>query len=100
MISLRESKLIFLSKYFFEMASADFASRCQSCTDWLASVMISCSSYSCTKLVSIDRSQASTHPFFQRWIYRIDPERVNEYGQVLTDDALKADASGESKKEK
>jgi len=36
----------------------------------------------------------------QRWIYRIDPERVNEYGQVLAGDALKVDASGESKKKK
>jgi hypothetical protein len=94
------ANLFFLPEYLFEMASADSASRCQSCTDWLVSVMISCSSYSCTKLVSIDRSRASTHFFFQRWIYRIDPERVNEYGQVLTDDALKADANGESKKEK
>lgn len=38
--------------------------------------------------------------YLQRWIYRIDPERVNEYGQVLNDDAIKVDASGESKKEK
>ncbi|KIM75025.1 hypothetical protein PILCRDRAFT_827729 [Piloderma croceum F 1598] len=37
---------------------------------------------------------------YQRWIYRIDPERVNEYGQVLAGDALKVDASGESKKKK
>jgi hypothetical protein len=36
----------------------------------------------------------------QRWIYRIDPDRVNEYGQVMHDDILKVDASGESKKEK
>jgi len=37
---------------------------------------------------------------YQRWIYRIDPERVNEYGQVLNDEAVKVDASGESKKNK
>lgn len=37
---------------------------------------------------------------YQRWIYRIDPERVNEYGQVLNADALKVDESGESKKQK
>lgn len=24
---------------------------------------------------------------FQRWIYRIDPKRVNEYGQVMAADA-------------
>lgn len=32
---------------------------------------------------------------YQRWIYRIDPKRVNEYGQVLAEDA---DAAGETKK--
>jgi hypothetical protein len=37
---------------------------------------------------------------YQRWIYRIDPERVNEYGQVMTDEVLKVDANGESKKKK
>jgi hypothetical protein len=31
---------------------------------------------------------------FQRWIYRIDPKRVNEYGQVLVEQ------EGESKKDK
>jgi hypothetical protein len=24
---------------------------------------------------------------FQRWIYRIDPKRINEYGQVMAADA-------------
>jgi hypothetical protein len=33
----------------------------------------------------------------QRWIYRIDPKRVNEYGQVL---ALDVDAAGETKKDR
>jgi len=39
---------------------------------------------------------------YQRWIYRIDPNRVNEYGQVLAADAnaVAADATGESKKDK
>ncbi|KAG2361748.1 cleft lip and palate associated transmembrane protein [Suillus spraguei] len=37
---------------------------------------------------------------YQRWIYRIDPKRVNEYGQVLTEDVIKADSSGETKKDK
>ncbi|KAJ7246568.1 cleft lip and palate associated transmembrane protein [Mycena haematopus] len=32
---------------------------------------------------------------YQRWIYRIDPKRVNEYGQVLATDV---DAAGETKK--
>ncbi|KAJ7129221.1 cleft lip and palate associated transmembrane protein [Mycena epipterygia] len=32
---------------------------------------------------------------YQRWIYRIDPKRVNEYGQVLAEDV---DAAGETKK--
>lgn len=36
----------------------------------------------------------------QRWIYRIDPKRVNEYGQVMAEDVIKADDSGETKKEK
>ena len=31
----------------------------------------------------------------KRWIYRIDPKRVNEYGQVLAEET-----SGESKKDK
>ncbi|KAJ7432996.1 cleft lip and palate transmembrane protein 1-domain-containing protein [Mycena galericulata] len=33
---------------------------------------------------------------YQRWIYRIDPKRVNEYGQVLDVDAV--DTEGETKK--
>ncbi|KAJ7739934.1 cleft lip and palate associated transmembrane protein [Mycena metata] len=33
---------------------------------------------------------------YQRWIYRIDPKRVNEYGQVLAEGA--PDAAGETKK--
>lgn len=36
----------------------------------------------------------------QRWIYRIDPKRVNEYGQVMAEDAVKADGNGETKKDK
>jgi len=31
---------------------------------------------------------------FQRWIYRVDPKRVNEYGQVLVEE------QGESKKDR
>lgn len=37
----------------------------------------------------------------QRWIYRVDPKRVNEFGQVLVadeDSTKKADDSGETKK--
>ncbi|KAJ6458642.1 cleft lip and palate associated transmembrane protein [Mycena vitilis] len=34
---------------------------------------------------------------YQRWIYRIDPKRVNEYGQVLAQDI---DAAGETKKDR
>ncbi|KAG2156434.1 cleft lip and palate associated transmembrane protein [Suillus clintonianus] len=37
---------------------------------------------------------------YQRWIYRIDPKRVNEYGQVMAEDVVKADGSGETKKDK
>jgi hypothetical protein len=37
--------------------------------------------------------------FVQRWIYRIDPKRVNEYGQVLTED-VKVDGNEETKKDK
>ena len=32
---------------------------------------------------------------YQRWIYRIDPTRVNEYGQVL--EPLEKDEKGETK---
>jgi hypothetical protein len=43
--------------------------------------------------------RTDTHSFScaQRWIYRIDPKRVNEYGQVLAED-VDADAAGETKK--
>ncbi|KAI9574314.1 cleft lip and palate transmembrane protein 1-domain-containing protein [Boletus coccyginus] len=37
---------------------------------------------------------------YQRWIYRIDPKRVNEYGQVMAEDAVKADRNGETKKDR
>jgi hypothetical protein len=37
---------------------------------------------------------------YQRWIYRIDPKRVNEYGQVMAEDVIKADGSSETKKDK
>ena len=36
----------------------------------------------------------------QRWIYRIDPKRVNEYGQVLSSDVDAAEGEKESKKDK
>jgi hypothetical protein len=32
----------------------------------------------------------------QRWIYRIDPKRINEYGQVMTTDVISADAKSGS----
>ena len=43
-------------------------------------------------------------PFTQRWIYRVDPKRVNEYGQVMVEDvdALKegeVGKAGEGEKE-
>jgi hypothetical protein len=34
----------------------------------------------------------------QRWIYRVDPKRINEYGQVAKIDA--SDVNGESKKDR
>ncbi|KAL1748533.1 cleft lip and palate transmembrane protein 1-domain-containing protein [Schizophyllum fasciatum] len=39
---------------------------------------------------------------YQRWIYRIDPKRVNEYGQVMASDvdALKGDKEGEKEETK
>ncbi|TFY83691.1 hypothetical protein EWM64_g321 [Hericium alpestre] len=40
---------------------------------------------------------------YQRWIYRVDPKRVNEYGQVLVadeDGASSEKKDGESKKDK
>ena len=33
---------------------------------------------------------------YQRWIYRIDPSRANEYGQILVQD--EEDEKGETKK--
>ena len=36
----------------------------------------------------------------QRWIYRIDPKRVNEYGQVLSSDVDAVEGEQESKKDK
>ena len=37
----------------------------------------------------------------QRWIYRVDPKRVNEYGQVMATDAdAVAEKEGETKKNK
>ncbi|KAF9006686.1 cleft lip and palate transmembrane protein 1-domain-containing protein [Cyathus striatus] len=35
---------------------------------------------------------------YQRWIYRIDPKRINEYGQVMAEDV--DEAKGETKKDK
>ncbi|KAG8698569.1 hypothetical protein FRC08_005835 [Ceratobasidium sp. 394] len=39
---------------------------------------------------------------YQRWIYRVDPKRVNEFGQVGEDDpaALAAEAKGDKKESK
>ena len=38
------------------------------------------------------RDQRELNPleqiFYQRWIYRIDPKRVNEYGQVMNDEEV------------
>ena len=36
----------------------------------------------------------------QRWIYRIDPKRVNEYGQVMATDIDAAKSQEESKRKK
>lgn len=38
--------------------------------------------------------------WLQRWIYRIDPKRVNEYGQVIATDVDAAKAREESKQKK
>lgn len=54
------------------------------------------SSWAISPYVSLDSSLVLA----QRWIYRIDPKRVNEYGQVMAEDVIKADDSGETKKEK
>ncbi|CAK5275314.1 unnamed protein product [Mycena citricolor] len=37
---------------------------------------------------------------YQRWIYRVDPKRINEYGQVMEEGADAKDSQGESKKDK
>ncbi|KAI0068689.1 cleft lip and palate transmembrane 1 [Artomyces pyxidatus] len=38
---------------------------------------------------------------YQRWIYRVDPKRVNEYGQVMApEDTAGDEKDGESKKDK
>ena len=40
------------------------------------------------------------HTALQRWIYRVDPKRVNEYGQVMANDAdAVAEKEGEESKE-
>ena len=38
--------------------------------------------------------------WLQRWIYRIDPKRVNEYGQVMATDVDAAKAQGKNKEKK
>ena len=40
------------------------------------------------------------HRWLQRWIYRIDPKRVNEYGQVMAKDVDAAKAQEGSKQKK
>jgi len=37
--------------------------------------------------------------FYQRWIYRIDPKRINEYGQVMEDADTVQDKDGKDVKE-
>ena len=37
--------------------------------------------------------------FYQRWIYRIDPKRINEYGQVMEDVDAVQDKDGKDVKE-
>lgn len=49
--------------------------------------------------MTIYRSAGLMDPV-QRWIYRIDPKRVNEYGQVLTEDADVAATGGTDSKSK
>ena len=48
----------------------------------------------CTFILVIDRHDS------QRWIYRIDPKRVNEYGQVMVEDTDAANAADETKESK
>lgn len=85
------------------------ASRCPSCTGSRVSATTSCSSFSYTRWVYFRFCLRTyvcsvlTGRRAQRWIYRIDPKRVNEYGQVLATDVDKAgetkkDAAGETKK--
>lgn len=38
--------------------------------------------------------------WLQRWIYRIDPKRINEYGQVMGTDVDAAKAQEESRSKK
>ena len=37
---------------------------------------------------------------YQRWIYRIDPKRANEYGQVLVNDVDRVEETDKSKESK
>ena len=43
---------------------------------------------------------ANNRCWIQRWIYRIDPKRVNEYGQVMGTDVDAAKAQEGSKEKK
>lgn len=71
-----------------EMILAGSVSRCRCSIGWRASVTTWCFSCSCTRYVSIRGSSTRglLSPGLQRWIYRIDPTRVNEYGQVMATD--------------
>ncbi len=68
--------------------------------------MTSCLSYSsirCVYCFQHNLHQTQAHVNLQRWIYRIDPKRVNEYGQVLLpEEETVVDGKGvkESKKTK
>jgi len=64
--------------------------------------MMSYSSSSCIRCVALavithNSANRTTDFITQRWIYRIDPKRVNEYGQVLANDA---DSAGDSESKK
>ena len=51
-------------------------------------------------ILSLRRMADYSNVLTQRWIYRIDPKRVNEYGQVMATDVDAADAATKAKEEK
>ena len=53
--------------------------------------------YQASRSLCVRLPELIAGPGLQRWIYRIDPKRVNEYGQVMATDIDAAKMQEESK---